>query len=332
LVSAIIPARNEEATIAGAIQSLASQSEIAEIVVVNDQSSDSTRSVVEKMAESIPKLKILDTVELPKGWVGKNYAVSIGAAAASGEWLLLTDADTVHLAGSAARALANAKEHRADLVSYSPEQEMGSLWERAVIPFVYSRLAQLYPYQRINDPAAPDAAANGQFILVRRARYEELGGHRAIASQVLEDVALAKRAKERGYRLYFASGKGIVRTRMYHGFQDMWQGWTKNLYALVRAGGSSVARELIATCPAVEVALFLAGFFNWRFAAAAGVLLAGRWMLYAIRLNRNGFRAYLIFYYLISVSLYAVALVTSAWRNKHGRIAWKGREYPAQTI
>ena len=300
--------------------------------MVNDQSRDSTRSILEKMAGSMPKLKVLDTVQLPKGWVGKNYAVAIGAAAASGEWLLLTDADTVHLTGSAARALADAQEHGADLVSYSPEQEMGGFWERAVIPFVYSRLARLYPYERINDPAVPDAAANGQFILLRRAKYEELGGHGAIASQVLEDVALAKRVKETGCRLYFASGQRIVRTRMYRGFHDMWQGWTKNLYALVRAGGSSVVRELTTTCPGLEMALLLVGIFNWRFAAAAVALIAGRWTLYAVRLNRNGFRAYLMVYYPISTSLYAAALVTSAWRNKHGRIAWKGREYPAQTI
>src|SRR5712692_5955346 len=228
-VSAIVPARDEEATIARAVASLAEQPEIAEIIVVNDQSADSTAAVLQELTARVPQLRLLQTRELPPGWVGKSYALSLGAAQAAGEWLLFTDADAVHLPGSTARALADAATSGAALASYSPEQEMHTWWERAMIPFVYCRLAQRFSFAEVSDPSSPVAAANGQYLLIRRDAYEAIGGHRSVSGDVLEDVALARRAKQAGFRLYFAPGQGIARTRMYRSFAAMWQGWTKNL-------------------------------------------------------------------------------------------------------
>src|SRR4029077_7309867 len=129
MISAIIPARDEASTIGRAVASLEAQPEIAEVIVVNDQSRDATRAILDEMAPQMPKLKVLDTDGLPAGWMGKNYAVSIGAAVAVGDWLLFTDADTVHAPDSARRALADADAHAAALVSYSPEQETHTVWE-----------------------------------------------------------------------------------------------------------------------------------------------------------------------------------------------------------
>ncbi len=245
MVSAIIPARNEEASIARAVESVAAQPEIGEVIVVDDQSTDGTGAILAELASRIPKLKILNTGDtLPPGWAGKNYAVSIGAAVATGDWLLLTDADTYHLHGSTRRALCDAVEHDAVLVSYSPEQEMGGFWERALIPFVYCRLANKFSFARVNDPRQPHAAANGQFLLLLREVYEKLGGHAAIAGQILEDVALARRVKGAGYGIYFTAPIGTVRTRMYRSFRAMWQGWTKNLYPLMGGKPTSVLVEI----------------------------------------------------------------------------------------
>ena len=148
MVSAIIPARNEEASIARAVESVAAQLEVGEVIVVNDQSTDRTGAILAELAMRIPKLKVLDAGPLPDGWVGKNHAVAVGAAAATGEWLLFTDADTYHYPGSARRALADAVDHDAVLVSYSPEQEMETWWERALIPFVYCRLSAKFSFAR----------------------------------------------------------------------------------------------------------------------------------------------------------------------------------------
>jgi cellulose synthase/poly-beta-1,6-N-acetylglucosamine synthase-like glycosyltransferase len=332
MVSAIIPARNEEATIARCVESLASQPGLHEIIVVNDQSSDSTGEILIRLAAAIPKLRVIDAPPLPEGWMGKNFAVSLGAraaAAAASDWLLFTDADTFHLPGSILHALDDARMHHAALVSYSPEQEMHSFWERALIPAVYSRLAQKYSYHVVNDPRSREAAANGQFLMVRRDAYQAVGGHAAIRMDVLEDVALAANVKHAGYSIYFAPGQGIVRTRMYRSFSAMWQGWTKNLYPLVGSSGRSVFRELELAFPWAAITLLLFSPVSRWFAAAGILLLLAHVWHYGAQLRLNRFSLVLILYYVPGQILYAAALIASAWKNTHGVIAWKGREYPA---
>jgi glycosyltransferase involved in cell wall biosynthesis len=341
LVSAIIPARNEEASIARAVESVAAQPEIGEVIVVNDQSSDRTGEILSELAARIPQLTVLTIDTLPSGWVGKNYAVSIGAVAASGDWLLFTDADTYHYPGSARRAMADAVDHTAVLVSYSPEQEMESFWERAMIPFVYCRLAARFSFARVNDPTRPDAAANGQFLMVLRDAYKAIGGHAAVAAEVLEDVALARLAKQSGYGIYFTAPIGVVRTRMYRSLGAMWQGWTKNLYPLMGGSVKSLLLELVEVFPIPEVALlFLAllcfGSIGTSLvlpiaAMMVGLLLCGV-ARYAVFLHRNLYPVSVIQYYLPGAVLYAAALISSWWKNTHGEVVWKGRAYPAKTL
>jgi hypothetical protein len=338
-----MPARNEEASIARAIESVAAQTEVGEVIVVNDQSTDRTGAILAELTLRMPKLKVLDAHELPSGWTGKNYAVSLGAAMATGEWLLFTDADTYHLPGAARHAFADASEHDAALVSYSPEQEMESFGERALIPFVFCRLSALYSFARVNDPARPDAAANGQFLMVRRDAYEAIGGHASVAGQILEDVALARRVKQAGYAIYFAAPVGVVRTRMYRSFGAMWQGWTKNLYPLVGGKPSSVLLELVESTPILEAVLLFSAAFHmdsssWQSHVAwaqllpvliAGLLVYGH-LRYAVALHRNLFPVSYVQYYMAGVCLYSAALIVSCWRNTRGAVAWKGREYPAK--
>jgi glycosyltransferase involved in cell wall biosynthesis len=325
-----VPARNEEDTIASAVESLAAQSEITEIIVVNDQSTDGTAVELERLSGQYAQLRVLQTDALPSGWVGKNYAVSLGAAHATGDWLLFTDADGVHLPGSTARALADAAG--AGLVSYSPEQEMHTWWERALIPFVYTRLGQRFSYDAVNDPDSQAAAANGQYLLIRREDYERIGGHAAVAGEVLEDVALARLAKQAGIRLRFASGIGIIRVRMYRTFGAMWQGWTKNLYPLVSGTSSvrsrAVGRELRGVVPWIPLLLLVLTPWHLILGLLGVVLLAGRHAAYAATLRRNRFPAALALYYVPAVALYAAVLLTSEWHYAHGSVSWKGREYP----
>jgi len=341
MVSAIIPARNEEASIARAVESVAAQPEIGEVIVINDQSSDRTGAILAELVARIPKLKILNTGDaLPPGWAGKNYAVSIGAAAASADWLLFTDADTYHLHGSTRRALCDAVEHDAVLVSYSPEQELGSFWERALIPFVYCRLANKFSFARVNDRRQPDAAANGQFLLLLREVYEKLGGHTAIAGQILEDVALARRVKGAGYGIYFTAPFGTVRTRMYRSFRAMWQGWTKNLYPLMGGKPTSVLVEIADVFPWIECLLIGLVWVEsarrhvapaWFLPVLAAFLLAGRAFRYGVDLYRNLYPVAYIKYYIAGLCLYCAALMASWWKNAHGVVRWKGRAYPART-
>ncbi len=327
-ISAIVPARNEADNLERVVRSLSRQPEIAEILVVNDQSTDGSRDVLARVAAEIPRLRVLENTELPEGWVGKNYAASLGATAARGDWLLFTDADTEHLPGAAARALEQARRCGAALVSYSPEQHTNTWWEQALIPFLYCRLAQLYSFAEVNDPDSPAAAANGQFLLIRRDVYEQIGGHAAVSSEVLEDVALAERVKRAGHRLWFAPGTGVVRTRMYTSFPAMWQGWTKNLLPLL--GQRSVAAELAVVVPWLPLALLGLGGVHSLFFVLGLVLLAGRHAAYAAMLRQNRYPVRYVVYYLLAVLLYAAVLLNSARRYARGSVIWKGREYPVE--
>jgi len=327
-VSAIVPARNEEETIALAVESLAAQPEIKEILVINDQSTDGTAAALQQLSSRYAQLRVLETKELPAGWVGKNYAASLGAARATGDWLLFTDADGVHLPGSTAHALADAAEYGAGLVSYSPEQETHTWWEKALIPFVYTRLGHKYSYAEVNHPDSPAAAASGQYLLIRREDYARIGGHAAVAGEVLEDVALARLAKQAGIRLHFASGHGIMRVRMYRTFGAMWQGWTKNLYPLMGGTSRAVGRELFRVVPWIPLLVLPLALVHLIWGALGLALLAGRHAAYAADLRRNRFPAALALYYLLGVALYSAALLNSELRYARGSVAWKGREYP----
>jgi glycosyltransferase involved in cell wall biosynthesis len=327
-VSAIVPARNEEATIAAAVESLVAQPDIKEIIVIDDQSTDGTAAALKQLSSRYTQLRVLETNELPGGWVGKNYAVSLGAAQATGDWLLFTDADGVHLHGSTAHALADAADAGAGLVSYSPEQETRRWWEKALIPFVYTRLGHKYSYAEVNHPDSPAAAASGQYLLIRREDYVRIGGHAAVAGEVLEDVALARFAKQAGVRLHFASGHGIIRVRMYRTFGTMWQGWTKNLYPLMGGTSRALGRELFRVVPWIPLLVLPLAMVHLIWGVLSVALLAGRHAAYAADLRRNRFPVALVLYYLPGVALYAAALLNSEWRYARGSVAWKGREYP----
>ncbi len=326
-VSVIIPARNEEAVIAACIGSLANQSEIAEILVVNDQSTDGTATVVRSLMGKIPNLRLLDSSVLPAGWVGKNHALWVGVQQAKSAWLLFADADAEHQRNSAAQALETAREHDAVLVSFSPEQITQHWYEKALIPYVYLRLARHFSYEKVNAPNSPAAAANGQFLMMRRDVYDSIGGHSGVAGEVLEDVALARRAKAAGHRIWFGSGKGIVRVRMYRSFQAMWQGWKKNLYRLIGGTPWAVFREMESNLPWIPFLLILAGL-KFPFLLFIGVLfLIARQTSYGLDLARNQYPFSFIFYYVPGMALYVAVLWASYRSHIHGRIEWKGREY-----
>lgn len=300
--------------------------------MVDDESSDCTPEILARLVNEIPHLKVLRSAGLPAGWIGKNHALWMGAQVATGDWLLFIDADTVLLAGAARRALEDALAFGAALVSYSPEQLANTFFERALIPFIYCRLARKFRFDDVNDASRPDAAANGQFLLIRRDAYFQTGGHSAVASEVLEDVALASRAKRAGLILHFAPGNGIARTRMYRGFRDLWQGWTKNLHALLGGIAAGDAREALVAFPWLFIALLIAGVcIRGRagvlllIAAAVALGLGHFW--YARELRANRYSARFIIYYGLAAFLYAGLIFGSAWKYWRGKVSWKGREY-----
>lgn len=322
-VSVIIPARNEEASLAACLDSLVAQSGVDfEIILVNDHSTDHTGEI----AASFPDVRVIEAGPLPQGWTGKNNAVTCGAREAKGEWLLFTDADTVHLPGSLARALAEAKEHGAEMLSYSPEQVAVSFWEMAILPVVFAELARQYPPSKVSDPASPVAAANGQFILIRRDSYDAIGGHGAVAGDILEDVALARRVKGLGRKMRFRYAADAVRTRMYRNFGQLREGWTKNLALLFPSpAGLAVKLLLLWAVPWTILALYVAGVLVspwWT------TVFVGGSVCLVMRTSRSNFttgRSVLASF--IGTPLFAYLLLRSKQVHAKGTVAWKGRSY-----
>jgi glycosyltransferase involved in cell wall biosynthesis len=328
-VSVIVPARNEEASLPACLDSLVRQTGIDfEVLVVDDASTDRTRQI----ALGFDRVQVINAPPLSRGWTGKNNAVSAGALEARGEWLLLTDADTVHLPGSLRRSVAEAQQRGADLLSYSPEQIVTGFWQRALMPVIFAELATTYRPAEVSDPASPAAAANGQYLLISREAYDAVGGHSAIAGELLEDVALARRVKQSGRKVFFRYGSDAVRTRMYRSFADMREGWTKNLAVLFPTAGRLAGLRL------TEFALLAAGF-----TVTASLILAGRpglaitlglltaigYWLFLSRIRKAHFAWTSDLLAIFGLPLFTYLLVRSRLSYRRGRVAWKGRTYPA---
>ena len=322
-VSVIIPARNEEANLGTCLESLMGQNGLSfEIIVVNDHSTDRTKEI----AQSFPGVQVIDADPLPTGWTGKNNAVATGARAARTNWFLFTDADTIHLPGSLPRAFREARENGADLLSYSPEQIAVTFWEKAVLPVVFAELARQYPPSKVSDPKSPEAAANGQYILVKRDAYEAVGGHAAVASAILEDVALARAIKASGRKIRFRYAADAVRTRMYRNFRQLREGWTKNLALLFPRPGWLALGTLLLWA-SLWVVVWAANIGNrWWNGADVAVFV----ILY-MRLQRSNFAwDRNILGVLFGMPMFAYLLLRSKRAHAKGNVSWKGRTYKGE--
>jgi glycosyltransferase involved in cell wall biosynthesis len=327
LVDIIVPARDEEDVIGRCLESLVTQQGIAfQITLVDDGSSDNTREI----AESFAGVRVIAAEAPAAGIGGKSNALIQGAGRTAAPWLLFTDADTEHLPGSLAAAVAEAEQHGVDLLSYSPEQEAVTWSERILMPLVFAELAGTYPPRRVSDPADPIAAANGQYILVRREIYEALGGHKAVANNILEDVALARLFKASGKRIWFRQGTGLVRARMYRSFLSLVEGWTKNLVLLFPNSLWLALRRTIefASIAGMAVASVVATVQgSHRLGLMALLISAASYSMFLWRVRRAHFPLAANLVSFLGLPLFALLLVRS-WRlSRSGGVRWKGRTY-----
>jgi glycosyltransferase involved in cell wall biosynthesis len=326
-ISVIIPARNEESCLAACLHSLIGQAGVAfEIIVVDDHSTDRTREIASSFSSQ--GVGILEAGPLPANLTGKNNALVTGTKAARGQWLLFTDADTIHLPGSLANALAEVCDKGADLLSYSPEQIAVSFWEMATLPVIFAELARRYPPAKVSDPASPMAAANGQYILITRQAYDAVGGHSVVADQILEDVALARAVKGSGRKIFFRYAADAVRARMYRNLTQLREGWTKNLALLFpHPGWLAVSTVLLWALPWVCVTFALVARHWWW--GAIGMLVFSRNAGTLRRANFDLSREFLGA--LFGMPMFAYLLLRSRTALRSGKIAWKGRTYSGST-
>ena len=341
-LSVIVPARNEEARLPECLRSLLAQDDALfplgsewELLLVDDASTDATRKLMEDGAEGRAGVRVLEAPALdPAAFTGKSNACWFAARQARGRWLLFTDADTIHEPKDLLHALYEAKKYEVKLLSYSPRQLVSGLAQRALMPLVFSELASVYKSSDVNDPVKRTAAANGQFLLVEREAYFAVGGHRMVGRSVLEDVDLAfnvKRAytKGTGRGIRFRYAPDALSTRMYSGFADMWEGWTKNLARLfphaLQLAAWRVLDVLLLLLPLI---LFAFPFWEpWK--KMAILLLWLRTLLrFYRRVARSNFPVLDCALAPLGLPLFVVLLVRSwtAHRLTH-EVSWKGRTY-----
>jgi cellulose synthase/poly-beta-1,6-N-acetylglucosamine synthase-like glycosyltransferase len=351
-LSVIIPARNEEDCLGECLRSLVAQDEDGwrlslewEILVVDDGSTDRTRAIADEFARNHPGVTVMDPPRLEKGWTGKNNACWAGAQKAAGEWLLFTDSDTVHEPAHLRLAIIEAERHEVGMLSYSPRQVVRGLAQRALMPLVFSDLAATYTPAKVNDPVQRVAAANGQFLLVRRDVYDQIGGHAAVKGAVLEDVALASLVKRRKLGLRFRNAPEAVSARMYRSLGAMAEGWTKNL-ALLFGNAPMLAGVRVLELAVLAGIPVLVWFLWWlrtsgrvvstgvlgtplATAALALVWLRALWGLYG-RVARSGFPFRDWMLAPLGIPLYAYLLWRSWFRvTVLKQVVWKGREVKA---
>jgi glycosyltransferase involved in cell wall biosynthesis len=324
-VSVIVPARNEEDCLADCLRTLVEQQGVScEIIVVDDHSADATAAIAVKFP-----VRVITADPLPAGWSGKCNAAWNGAQIAKGNWLLFTDADTKHAPDSVATGLQEALEFDAGLLSYSPKQEVRGFAQRALMPVIFAELAATYRPKDVCDPNSPVAAANGQYLLIRREVYDVIGGHAAIAGAILEDVALAKRVKQAGYKLRFRTAD-VVSTRMYRSFAQMWEGWTKNLALLFPYPRRLALRSLLefaVIVGCVAAAVWNAASGETKIAVSAAALAVVFLVFFLARVRRAHFDWLSNSLAIFGLPLFAMLLLNSDTSHKRGSVCWKGREY-----
>ena len=341
-LTVIVPARNEEQSIGDCLKSLVAQSESVfelgrdwELIVVDDHSTDRTA----EMARSFAGVTTMEAAKLEKGWTGKNNAIWTAARRARGKWILFTDADTIHEPGDLRRAVHEAARHKAGMLSYSPRQLVSGLWQRALMPLVFSELALAYPPSKVSDPNQRVAAANGQFLLVEREAYRKLGGHPSVKDRVLEDVELAFVAKRRRVGLRFRYAPDALSTRMYRTTGAMIEGWTKNLALLFNNAMATALWKMLDLALLVGLPWLAIDLWGARFSPKGLEWLGAGWVL-ALLWARTLFRFYARvaksnFPFVdcaispIGLPLFIALLYRSWFKHKVIRqVSWKGRTYP----
>lgn len=339
-VSVLIPVRNEQAVIGDCLRSLLAQDySDFEILVLDDGSVDGTAELLAELDHAHDRLRVLTGRPLPEGWLGKHWACQQLAEAASGELLLFTDADTLHHPQMLQAGVAALCAERADLLSGFLRQRLLTWGERLTIPAVFWCFFSFLPIALARRVRAPGLSlTNGQWMFFRRTAYEAVGGHAAVRTSPIDDIALGRRVKEHRLRWRVVDAGELVCCRMYPGFRGALEGFTKNLFAVFDFRLAEYLFVwlwvlLISEEPLLVLALRALGLGSQTFAVWPAVLAVAEMLaLWGIVMARLRFPLYLAFLYPIHVLLLVFIAVRSMLWTATGRATWKGRNLPRQRV
>ncbi|HVR95823.1 MAG TPA: glycosyltransferase family 2 protein [Thermoanaerobaculia bacterium] len=321
----LLPVRNEESNVAECLATLLAQTASPRVRVIDDSSTDRTAEIVREIQAREPRLELVEAGELPPGWRGKVHALEVGSQGVETPWILSTDADTRHHPELLARVHATVRERQLDALSIAGFQEARGLGENLLTPAVFALLdALLGDWRRV--ASGESTLANGQFILVRRAALEAIGGFEAIRNKPLDDVALAIQLREKGIRNGFLRAPEMLRVRMYRGLGEAFRGWRRNLGGLSRGrpGQLAVLLGLLLVPPILLLLAIARG--DWTAAAVAWVSGTAASVLFRSSSSHTVWTGLL---YPVDSVLLAACLGLGWSDYRRGRLAsWKGREMP----
>jgi chlorobactene glucosyltransferase len=340
LVSAIIPAKDEEATLAECLGSVCTQSyPHLEIIVIDDRSTDGTAAIAADFARADPRVRVITIDALPAGWTGKTHALQRAADQARGAWFWFLDADTRHAPENLSIVMQYARSHRAALASVLPEMRCETFWESVVQPVTSIVLMQAYPLLLVNNDHSSRAFANGQYILITRPAYEAAGGHRAVRDRFVEDIGLAARVKDLGLPIRVAISRRIGSTRMYASLGALVRGWSRILYdALGRRSWRLllVLLDVVVFSQSGHIALAYSLLLLIRGEAGLfadcllGMSLLHHYLAYTVMrrvypLSVPGSRH--VGWYPVANLILEWILLRSVWMCLTGRVRWRGTDY-----
>ena len=234
-LSVCIPARNEERGNQACLESLLDQDYPKfEVIVVDDNSTDATKSIIISLKEQYPNLVFIPGKQLALGWKGKTYALHQACKEAKGEYFLFTDADLVYKPYALKSAMQAMVSRDLDLLTLMPAAIFGSFWERAIQPIVFGFIAALTRFRKVNSSISQSAMGFGAFLLFKKVSYQRIGGHFSVRNETLEDVMLSKNAKVNGLCMLVADGKKLFSIRMYYSLKEIWVGWRKNIFLAMK--------------------------------------------------------------------------------------------------
>jgi glycosyltransferase involved in cell wall biosynthesis len=328
-VSVLIPARNEARNITAAVTAaLAALPADGELIVYDDDSTDDTPRLLAAFTD--PRLTVLQGVGLPPGWVGKPHACHRLALAARGDLLLFVDADVTLQPDALARLAAVLDDHDAAVLTAFPRQRAETWLEAVVLPFLPLSFVAWIPLDAVWRSDKPWLlAVSGQLLALRRATYDAIGGYEAVAADVVDDMAICRRAKQTGHRVVFAYAPRSATCRMYGSARELWDGFSKNLFE----GLGESALALLAV-----VVLYLSAFVlpylrvGWELAGsgvtwpAALGLLSTLWAR-ALLAWRMGHRPLSVLLNPVGALIVLTMALRSAWWSWRGTVRWRGRVY-----
>lgn len=339
-VTAVIAARDEEHAIVSSLRSVLADPAVSSVILVDDRSVDATAELARSLAEREPRLQVISSPDLPDGWVGKSHALHHGAKSAETEYVLFADADVAVTPGSVTAATKMMDERHLDHLSGFFKIECMSAGEKACAPvFIWAATLTLFA------DAPVHGAATGAFNMIRTTTYRAMGGHERFKGSVVDDVSLARTAKQEGANSAFLDLSGAVRVRLFEGFAGFFRAIARSsqsylgdrfLLALGAGFGLIAFGAAMILCPVFACWALSRGFENagvWPIAGAS--LAAGGYLMASacareIRRYHNARAAWAMFVPVVIV-LMGAAIIWSALRKLTGtQVRWRGRAYPVK--